>query len=245
MLGPILDVVFPRRCAGCGSGTWPFCASCRGRLITFAPPWCARCGLPSERDVPHCPECPPGDLSRARAPFLFEGPARSAVHRLKFSGWRTVAEVLGRAMVGVVWDAESDAVTWVPLSRRRLAERGFDQAHALALVVARRLGRPALPLLVRKADTAPQARRAGSDRRAAVAGLFRAEGRSPPRVLLVDDVLTTGATASACARALREAGAREIALVTAARAVSAPLPARYTRAGLTPGSVVARGRFPR
>lgn len=245
MLGPILDVVFPRRCAGCGSGAWPFCASCRRSLIAFAPPWCARCGLPSEHEVPRCPECPPGDLSRARAPFLFEGPARSAIHRLKFSGWRAVAEVLGRAMAGVVWDARPDAVTWVPLSRRRLAERGFDQAQALSLVVARRLGRPALPLLIRKADTAPQARRAGSDRRVAVAGLFGAEGRSPSRVLLVDDVLTTGATASACARTLREAGAREIALVTAARAVSAPLPARYTRAGLTPGSVVARGRFPR
>ena len=142
-----------------------------------------------------------------------------------------------------VWppSAEPDAVTWVPLSRRRLSERGFDQARALAEAVSAASSVGTVPLLERTLDLQPQARRRGEERRAAMAGAFRPVGPCPARVILVDDVLTTGATAGACARALREAGARHVTVLTAARAVPAPLPARYTRGGLTPGSVVARG----
>ncbi|HEX9122761.1 MAG TPA: hypothetical protein VF984_05280, partial [Actinomycetota bacterium] len=186
-----------------------------------------------------------------RSAFLFTGPARSAVHRLKFSGWRAVADALGGA-AAAVWSDPVDVITWVPLSRRRLAERGFDQARALAHVVSRRTGMPLECLLERIADTSPQARRGGADRRRALDGVFRARGAvQATRVLVVDDVLTTGATAAACASALREHGAGWIGLLTAARASSRPRtePARrlgaggYTRAGLAPGSVVARGRF--
>jgi len=182
----------------------------------------------------------------ARAPFLFHGPARHAVHRLKFAGWRPVAAALGGAMVAV-WppSAATDAVTWVPLSRRRLAERGFDQARALAEAVGAASSLSTVPLLERTVDLPPQARRSGAERRAAMAGAFRPVGPCPPRMLLVDDVLTTGATAGACARTLRAAGARHVTVLTAARAVSAPLLARYTAGGLTPGSVVARGTLSR
>ncbi|HYU93702.1 MAG TPA: double zinc ribbon domain-containing protein [Actinomycetota bacterium] len=242
MLGRLLDVLFPNRCAGCGNGPWPFCPGCGAQLIALAPPWCERCGVPWRGARPRCPECPPPEIDVARAPFLFHGPARHAVHRLKYAGWRPVAAALGGAMVAV-WPpaAETDAVTWVPLSRRRLAERGFDQARALAEAVGAASSLGAAPLLERTVDLPPQARRSGAERRAAVAGAFRPVGPCPPRVLLVDDVLTTGATAGACARALRAAGARHVAVLTAARAVSAPLLARYTGRGLTPGSVVARG----
>jgi predicted amidophosphoribosyltransferase len=182
----------------------------------------------------------------ARAPFLFHGPARHAVHRLKFAGWRPVAAALGGAMVAV-WppSAETDAVTWVPLSRRRVAERGFDQARALAEAVGATSSLSTFPLLERTVDLPPQARRSGLERRAAMAGAFRPVGPCPTRVLLVDDVLTTGATAGACAGALRAAGARHVTVLTAARAVGAPLLARYTGRGLTPGSVVARGTLSR
>jgi len=242
VLARLLDVLFPKRCAGCGSGPWPFCAVCGAALIALGPPWCERCGVPSGDPHPRCSECPPPEIDLARAPFLFQGPARNAVHRLKFAGWRPVASALGQAMVAL-WPAaaEPDAVTWVPLSRRRLAERGFDQARALAEAVSSSSTVRSMQLLERTIDLPPQARRGGAERRAAMAGAFRSVGQSPPRVLLVDDVLTTGATAAACARALRAAGARHVTVLTAARAVSVPLPARYTRDGLTPGSVVARG----
>jgi ComF family protein len=239
MLERVLDVVFPRRCAGCRDGDWPFCPSCAARLVALAPPWCERCGRPTERAVEGCADCPPDPVSMARAPFLFEGPARAAVLKLKFAGWRAVADALAAAMAACE-PLPVDVVTWVPLARRREAERGYDQARALARPLAHRIGAPAVPLLRRTRTTTPQAKRAAVERRAALAGAFRSIRPAPGRVLLVDDVLTTGATAASCAAALRDAGAREVVLLTAARAFSGSLPLRYARRGFPSGSVVAR-----
>jgi len=159
----------------------------------------------------------------ARSAFLFDGPTRRAIHRLKFAGWRPVADALAAAMAATE-PPPADVVTWVPLARSRLASRGFDQSRAIATALAGRADLPAVPLIRRSADAGPQARRSGADRRLALAGAFRHSGRPvPPRVLLVDDVLTTGATADACARVLRRAGAHEVCLATAARAFSGPL----------------------
>jgi len=140
------------------------------------------------------------------------------------------------------WGREADVVAWVPLSKRRLAERGFDQARALAAVVAERLDLPLARLLARDGDPeGSQARRGREERLAAMRGRFHAVAPPPARVLLVDDVLTTGATAAACARALAGAGATEISLLTAARAVSGQGAGAILRPGLVSGSVVARG----
>ncbi len=186
-------------------------------------------------------------MTVSRAPFGFVGPVRRAVHRLKFGGWRPVADALAVAMVGA-WDGAPwgppDAVTWVPLSRRRLATRGYDQARALASAVAPRLGAPRVRLLRRAGDAGPQARRGGAERRAAMRGVFAAAREVSGRILLVDDVLTTGATAGACAEALLAAGASEVALLAAARSIAsvrAPGASAYTRGGLASGSVVAPG----
>ncbi|HET7236399.1 MAG TPA: double zinc ribbon domain-containing protein [Actinomycetota bacterium] len=250
MLGPLLEALFPRRCAGCGAGPWPFCARCRDALVTIAAPWCLRCGAPTPATVPSCRDCPPPSVALARAPFGFDGPVRRAVHRLKFSGWRPIAGALGDAMA-VAWSGapfSPDAVAWVPLSRARLAARGYDQARALALAVAPRLGIPAVRLLDRVGDPGPQARRGGDARREAMRGMFAPARRPPARILLVDDVLTTGATAAACAEALLEGGAAEVALLTAARAVSSVreaagrVPRPILASGLGSGSVVAPGR---
>ncbi|MEX0984632.1 MAG: ComF family protein [Actinomycetota bacterium] len=236
------DAMFPRRCAGCGEGPWPFCSACARDLTPLHPPWCARCGRPSALDVPACRDCPPAPVTSARAAFLFAGPARRAVHRLKFSGWRDVAGALARAMLTCPDVPVVDAVTWVPLARRRLAERGYDQARALAIAVGRERGVPVRRLLRRAVATGTQAARGGADRRRAMQGAFTASRPAPERVLLVDDVLTTGATAVACADALVRAGAREVHLLVAARSFHGAVPAlhgatapAYPRVGPRPG----------
>lgn len=218
-------------------GSWPFCEGCRATLQALGPPWCQRCGRPAPVAVDRCRGCPPPPVSVARSPFLYAGPARAAIHRLKFSGWRSVAAALADAMVAIDPPAV-DAVTWVPLARRRLAERGYDQARALAGAVGVRLGSPVLRLTRRSVATAPQARRPGDERRTAMRGAFEPVRRHvatiPRSVILVDDVLTTGATAAACAEALASAGVREVVLLTAARAFAAR-GRGYTRTGSQPG----------
>jgi len=213
-----LDIVFPRACAGCGAGPWPFCPTCAAELVPLGPPWCDRCGRPSPMDVDRCRDCPPIPIASARAAFAYRGPARAAVHRLKFSGWRGVGEALAGALAAL-GPPPADAVTWVPLAARRRAERGFDQAHVLARALARELDLPAAAFVRRTKATAPQARRTREERLQAMADAFACIPRksAPARLILVDDVLTTGATASACAVALLEAGAREIHLLTACR----------------------------
>lgn len=232
MLEHALDIVFPRSCAGCGDGPWPFCDGCRDALTVLAEPWCVRCGRPWPVSVPSCPDCPPPVVTSSRAPFAFAGPARRAVHRLKYKGWRGVAAALASAMVLVGPLPPTDVITWVPLARKRRAERGYDQARALAAEAARQLERPCVGLLRRTVATAPQARRSGPERRRALQGAFRSAHPVPPRVLLVDDVLTTGTTVAACAEALRQAGAQQVHVLTATRSFAG---SAYTRAGPRPG----------
>jgi ComF family protein len=244
VLGSALDLFFPPRCAGCGRGDWPFCRGCIRSIAPIDDPMCRRCGRPTDDPLSYCFDCPPPPVAVSRSPFLFSGPVRSAVHRLKFAGWRGVADALGDAMAAVnVFRA--DAVTWVPLSRLRLAERGYDQARALALIVGVHLDRPVQPFLRRNDLQGSQARRSGADRRTAMLGAFRSAGRAPPpSVLLVDDVLTTGATAAACAKLLRDEGASQVGLLTAARAISGSAPARYTRSGSRLGLWLPGERLP-
>ena len=187
-----------------------------------------------------CGDGPPAPIRRARAPFLYDGPIAAAIKGMKFAGWHALASNLAGAMVEVAGDLGADAVTWVPLSRRRRRRRGFDQAEELALAVARRMDLPVARLLVRSRHTPEQAMRGGRERRVAPRGAFMVIREVPPRVLLVDDVLTTGATAAACAASLVAAGAASVDLLTAARSLGTPVPDRC-RAVVEPAR---RGRVP-
>ncbi|HEX9891958.1 MAG TPA: double zinc ribbon domain-containing protein [Actinomycetota bacterium] len=245
----MLDLLFASRCASCGAYGPALCRACAAAAGVIFAPVCERCGRPTEEPVPACGDCPPPNLTRARAPFLYQGPVADAIRALKFRGWGWLAGSLGGAMAHALGPDRADVITWVPLTRRRRAARGFDQAQLLARAVARRLDLPWSRLLHRSRHTGSQARRGGRERRTALEGTFWARSPVPGSILLVDDVLTTGATAAACAAALREAGAGRVILLTAARSLGTGVPARcfggYNRTGPSPGSVVARGDDPR
>jgi ComF family protein len=223
----LLDVLLPPTCAACGAPGWPLCGQCTDRVGVITPPWCERCGRPWEESLGSCADCPPPAIGRARAPFLYDGPLSRAIRGMKFSGWHALGGHLAGAMAEVAGDLLPAAViTWVPLSRRRRARRGFDQARVIAEEVAAFLHLPVRPMLRRTRDTRAQARKGGAERRRALRDAFAATSDPPGRVILVDDVLTTGATAAACAEVLARSGAEFVSVLTAARSLGGPVPVR-------------------
>jgi ComF family protein len=234
MLGGVLRLLFPNSCVGCRRAGCPWCRECLPAVGHLTPPGCDRCGRPfPERVTAACADCPPSPVSWCRAAYLYEGPVRRALFSLKFGGMRSVAEAMAPAMVEALARSppvgfleRAPVVTWVPLGRKRKRSRGYDQAEALARAVAGRTGLRATGLLDRAEETGPQARRPGRDRRRALAGVFGVRAGSPSHVILVDDVLTSGATAADCVRALLEGGAEEVAVLTAARSLGGPVPDR-------------------
>jgi ComF family protein len=169
---------------------------------------------------------------------------RRALMRVKFAGLESLAQALAPAVAeaAAASRASDDAVlTWVPLGRRRRRARGFDQAEAVARAVGRLTGRPVSRMLRRTIETDPQARRTGRQRRDSMRGAFAfgAHEPPPPNVVLVDDILTSGATMAECAGVLRRAGAVEVGALTVARSLNGPLPARcYDRLMLPIGTAV-------
>lgn len=160
----------------------------------------------------------------ARTVGPYEGGLRALVQAMKYEGERALARTLGGLVAGVVAEEASAmaTVTCVPPDPRRLRERGYHPAELLAREVARRLGLGFQPLLVKRRASPPQVGRPREERRRAMDGLFvcRTAGHGEP-VLVVDDVITTGATAFEAARALREAGFGDVGVAACAQAVAA------------------------
>ncbi|NIR42933.1 MAG: ComF family protein [Gemmatimonadetes bacterium] len=167
-------------------------------------------------------------LRECRAPYVMAGTAAAMVHALKYRGWKELAEEMGRRMAAARFSREVEAevalIVPVPLSATRLRERGFNQAELLARSVAKYRGLPlAADLLQRRRHTRRQARLLPRQRLRNVRSAFEVAGEpeaelASAHLLLVDDVLTTAATAEACVRALCGAGARAVSVLTFARA---------------------------
>lgn len=230
-----LDACFAPACAACRrplglTRLGPVCHECWSAIRTISPPWCDRCGEPlrswrriSGPDVT-CPRCRahPPHFDCARACGLYDGALRHIIHALKYRGHQSLSAPLGVLMRETGRDllGHADVVVPVPLHPWRRLTRGFNQADRLACA----LGRPVWRPLVRRRLGAPQATLSGERRRANVRdayGVSRAVRwtlRAPPRaVVLVDDVMTTGATLDACSQVLRDAGVEWIAALTVAR----------------------------
>ena len=233
----VLDLTLPTLCLNCrepvaGDG---LCAACWSQLGFIEPPYCERLGIPFVYDPGpgllsmQAIAAPPA-YARARAAVRYDEVARSLVHALKFHDRVELAPTMGRWMARAAAPliAETDLIVPVPLHWRRGFSRRYNQSGALALAISRASGRPlAGDVLRRIRPTAHQIGLSRAERAANVQGAFRvpperASAVQGRRILLVDDVLTSGATADACARALLRAKAASVDLVVFARVVDTP-----------------------
>lgn len=217
----LLDLLVPSRCAGCDVPGPALCGACGARVRRIAPPVCERCGCPGAWPVRRCVECAGRRLAfaRARGAVVYDAHARLLIARWKEGGRRDLAAPLAMIVAEVIAPPAVDAVTFVPGDRERGRERGHVPTRRLADALGAAWGIPVVRLVTR---TRPSRRQTGlprEERASNVRGAFAAVGDVPARVALVDDVYTTGATASACAGVLRRAGARSVEVVCLARAV--------------------------
>lgn len=230
----LLDALLPPRCLACREdvavqGT--LCAACFGTLTPIGAPHCARCGVPFAHDgqapqglCPRCAERAPA-FRAARAALRYDAGAKRLILPFKHGDRTDLALPLARQMAraGAALLARADVIAPVPAHWRRLLGRRYDQAALLAGALGRLSGRDVVPDLLRRVRrTPPLGDKRALERAAAVEGAFALSRRGQARVagrqvLLVDDVLTSGATAEACARVLLEAGAAAVDVLAAAR----------------------------
>ncbi|KQR76062.1 amidophosphoribosyltransferase [Rhizobium sp. Leaf384] len=230
------DFLYPPVCRGCGrfvQAHAAVCPSCWASLRLIERPFCEVLGVPFSHDLGHGilsadAIAHPPPFTRLRSVAIHDGIARDLVHALKYTDRTDLAPMMAawmlRAGEGAVEAAE--AIVPVPLHRYRLWSRRYNQSAELARALARLSGRPMLSeALVRQRRTAKQVGLGATQRRDNVKGAFRVTEAGQPlvfgrRIVLVDDVYTTGATVEAATRALKRAGASEVTVLTFARAVT-------------------------
>jgi competence protein ComFC len=235
LLKSLADFVYPPICYGCDTEVEDglVCEGCRLALFTHELAVCPKCGRPCTRTAETCGQCrTPFSLSRVRALGLYVPPFDNLVQAFKYSGKTKVGELLGRALATLVQQDEvlsaADAVCPVPLHPARLRERGFNQSLLLAAAISMSTRIPLTESLVRTRYTPTQTTKASPEKRLKnVRGAFQARpgaGIVGKTVLLVDDVMTTGATLDQAAQALLKGGAASVmgAVVAAAHAGGSP-----------------------
>ena len=233
----LVDVLFPPRCQSCGRVTGKltagiFCETCTGEIQYINPPLCPVCGAPhgaGEGGDRLCRDCltTPKPFQIARSAAVYAGGLLQVIHRFKYHHHPELGAALGQLLLdgtyaGLPWE-DFTVLVPVPLHIRRLRERGFNQALLMARTLSARCGVPVDFLsLERERDTPPQTRMGRRERRENIRGAFvvaRREMIRGQRVLLIDDVYTTGSTLAECARVLLDSGAARVGVLTLARAL--------------------------
>jgi competence protein ComFC len=219
----LADLFYPRWCVGCECrASDVLCRGCFENLPYVGSPACSRCGFPTAFEAFVCEECKDVDFAfeTARAPLRYEGVAKEVVHALKYRGCFSVVEKLMAPMMApVLEERDFDAVVPVPMHASRMRKRGFNQAEVMARGVSRKINAPLSDTLEVVRRTRDQVELTAAGRRDNVRGAFRPTSRIRGKVLLVDDVFTTGSTMSECAKVLTFAGASEVHAVSFCRTV--------------------------
>lgn len=229
----LLDVILPPICHICHSfipnaGTLHICPACRDSLPLVTSPLCPTCGIPftGAGNDHRCSACltHPPHFDTARAHFLYEGAIRDLIHSFKYNHRTHLRYPLALLTLEGVRDLVPHAphlIVPVPLHRSRLRQRGFNQAVLLGRTISRQLSLPMrLDILVRSRSTEPQIELSAAERRVNVKGAFtvnRPDLVAGRRILLLDDVMTTGSTMDECAKELKNAGAEFVIAATIAR----------------------------
>ena len=230
----LFSLIFPDDCRICAEplreiSRVPVCRACLAKVEPLAADYfCAQCRAPFRNAFPLdekglCALCRRGvsGFDAAYSYGFYEGPLRELIHLFKYGKVQTLAKPLGRYLaLALPREERFDAIVPMPLHWRKRWQRGFNQADLLAHEIARRTHTPVKSALQRVRATVTQAGLTNAKRRKNVSGAFRPKGEKALRglrILLVDDVMTTGSTAAACARALKMAGARQVVLLTLAR----------------------------
>ena len=231
----LIDALLPPRCLGCGefvADPGALCSPCWSRLAFLQPPACSCCGLPFEHAggaAGLCGLCaaarPP--FARARAALRYDEGSRALILRFKHADRIDAAPAFARWMTraGAELIEDCDLLVPVPLHWRRLLRRRYNQAALLSRLIAAASGKRQVPDLLKRRRPAGERERLGHrERRSRVAGAFalcgsRRESVRGRNILLIDDVFTTGATASACAETLLDGGAKAVDVLTLARVV--------------------------
>lgn len=230
----LLDTILPPICHICHSfipnaGTLHICPDCRDQLPLVSSPLCSTCGIPftGTGGDHHCGVCllhrPHFDTARAH--FLYEGPIRDLIHSFKYSRNTHLRYPLAlltlEGLGNFLYDQRPHIIIPVPLHPSRLRQRGFNQAVLLGSTLSRRLSLPMLlDTLARIRQTEPQIELSAAERRLNVKGAFavkKPERIAGKRILLLDDVMTTGSTMDECAKELKKAGAEMVIAATIAR----------------------------
>ncbi len=220
LCGFVIDTVYPKRCAGCDRrGTW-LCDECERELELFVPPWCLRCGIPAILDDCRCAELPLA-VAQARSAGPYEGWLRGAIVNFKYHGEWSRSEHLGPVIANALDDLMPiDALVPVPLHPARIRQRGFNQSEVLARAAAELIGSDVCNALIRTRRTLAQVHLGAAQRAENMVGAFSLNPGvtvAGQRLVLIDDVMTTGATLGSCAAVLVESGALSVSVASLAR----------------------------
>jgi ComF family protein len=227
LISIIINLLYPSKCPSCGKETdnfrtAPFCSSCWSGIKKYTGPSCRICATPfTSDDADTCAECMKKNpyFSKAMSFGLYDGVLESALHCFKFQRIKRLHKPLGDLLL--LFDFNGiDAVMPVPLNIKGLRERGFNQSLLLAKIVSDRMKIPLImDGLIKKTETIPQIGLSRKERRQNLKNAFVTTRTFPGmKLLLVDDVMTTGSTANECSKVLLQAGAAEITVLTLARA---------------------------